>query len=1004
VPWYLWQFAEWREHDLTGGLKLVPEPFDDRKGGYVISIWDLLAPTVFGYPATLSVAGYNEGNTFFANAHSPIKGGVSGNTVGGDAFIQVQKRYRKDRDVSTLRFTYSSALLEVMDFGSGKPPWKAPYAQIVMEVDVFQDGVGYVWGLTQTALARSELGIDLHDLTDDIWVLDITGETRGQRAQVVDRTPRWQWNCETCGEAAYGFHTAKLKAPYTQDIDLSAIPHDARLTIYFSLTVRAVDPAQGETNARAFARDPLSGDELTDDGVRFEADGLTELDVPQCDQPGLAGIACLLDTGLPPASCASDVLPDPFEKQVDQARAAVDEALLETSAKKLRKLVKKIGAKLEKADRAITKRETSKRGTKPSASCAADIHAVLGSALDLVGTAICDPASGVLAFDAPSSEISEDGTSVTLHVVRVGGTSGALTASLSAARGLDGATLGLDYTLPAASVTFADGEGGPRDVTVSIVDDRAGEPDEDVTLTLAAPGGCATAGPGSSTVLTIVDDDFEDVASPDTYTVGGIVAGLSGTGLVLEERITGMQLTPGDGPFTFGYAFQDGSPYDVRVVTQPTSPNQICSLTNGAGTIANAVVTDIVVSCITPAANGSLDASFGIGGRVTTGLPASGTALALQSDGGIVVVGGLNLVRYAPDGSLDTTFGGSGTARIVFNGGLLDEALGVTVQPDDKIVVVGQTRVGTRTHMAIARFDAAGTPDTGFGIGGSTTVNPYASLPANSHNHRAYKALIQPDGKILVAGHAGLVDAMGTIRNSYAVARLNPDGSLDTSFGGDGSATASVGGGGDFAYAIGLQSDGKIVLAGRSAPDGTSTPDLGLVRFMADGRLDTDYGRGNNGTVLFDAGFGGWDEAADLVVLGDDSVVVAVQAMAGSTFTFTLVHVSSDGTIGTSSDIVSTPIGPMNDYGRAVALQADGKLVLVGQVSSATVNDFGVVRYTPDGALDPSFGTGGIVTVDFFGASDGANDVAIQPDGKIVVVGVARNGTSNGLGLARLLP
>ena len=352
------------------------------------------------------MAGYNEGNTFFANAHSPIKGGVSGNTVGGDAFIQVQKRYRKDSDVSALRFTYSSALLEVMDFGSGKPPWKAPYAQIVMEVDVFQDGVGYVWGLTQTALARSELGIDLHDLADDIWVLDITGETRGQRAQVVDRTPRWQWDCETCGEAAYGFHTAKLKAPYTQDIDLSAIPHDARLTIYFSLTVRAVDPAPGRDQRPGVRPDPLSGEELTDDGVRFEADGLTELDVPPCDQPGLAGIACLLDTGLPPASCASDVLPDAFEKQVDQARAAVDEALLETSAKKLRKLVKKIGAKLEKADRTITKRETSKRGTKPSPSCAADVHAVLGSALDLVGTAICDPASGVLAFDAPSSENS----------------------------------------------------------------------------------------------------------------------------------------------------------------------------------------------------------------------------------------------------------------------------------------------------------------------------------------------------------------------------------------------------------------------------------------------------------------------------------------------------------------------------------------------------------------------------------------------------------------------
>ena len=116
-----------------------------------------------------------------------------------------------------------------------------------MEVDVFQDGVGYVWGLSQTALARSDAGIDLTDLADDIWVLDVTGETRALKAQVVDRTARWQWDCPTCGEPAYGFHRAKLKAPYTQDVDLSAIPKDARLTLYFALTVRAVDPSQGET-------------------------------------------------------------------------------------------------------------------------------------------------------------------------------------------------------------------------------------------------------------------------------------------------------------------------------------------------------------------------------------------------------------------------------------------------------------------------------------------------------------------------------------------------------------------------------------------------------------------------------------------------------------------------------------------------------------------------------------------------------------------------------------
>ena len=89
-------------------------------------------------------------------------------------------------------------------------------------------------------------------------------------------------------------------------------------------------------------------------------------------------------------------------------------------------------------------------------------------------------------------------------------------------------------------------------------------------------------------------------------------------------------------------------------------------------------------------------------------------------------------------------------------------------------MVVGQTGALrlTKTHMAIARFNADGTPDNGmFGTGGSTTVNPYASLPANSHNHRAYKALIQPDGKTWVAGHAGLSSDGDDKEPSYAVAR-----------------------------------------------------------------------------------------------------------------------------------------------------------------------------------------------------------------------------------------
>src|SRR5262249_58069515 len=205
--------------------------------------------------------------------------------------------------------------------------------------------------------------------------------------------------------------------------------------------------------------------------------------------------------------CANDELPDTFDRQIDQARGLVSKAQAETSAKKLRKLLKSLRGKLEKADRSISKRENAKRGTKPSPACAADIHGVIGEALGLLDTAVCDPAAGVLSFGAPTYEASEAGGAATLEVVRTGGNTGRLTATVSPARGIAGATPGVDYVRPTPTVTFEDGDVGPHAITVSIVDDHAGEPDESVTLTLSSPGACGTGGAGPSTLLTTVHHD-----------------------------------------------------------------------------------------------------------------------------------------------------------------------------------------------------------------------------------------------------------------------------------------------------------------------------------------------------------------------------------------------------------------------------------------------------------------------------------------------------------------
>jgi uncharacterized delta-60 repeat protein len=102
--------------------------------------------------------------------------------------------------------------------------------------------------------------------------------------------------------------------------------------------------------------------------------------------------------------------------------------------------------------------------------------------------------------------------------------------------------------------------------------------------------------------------------------------------------------------------------------------------------------------------------------------------------------------------------------------------------------------------------------------------------------------------------------------------------------------------------------------------------------------------------------------------------------------------------------VATTAFGAGHDYARALSLQPDGRIVVAGQRSSPTVSDFGIARYHADGTLDTSFGDGGRLAVDFFGAVDGAECVQTQADGRIVVAGLARNGSSDGLGLARLVP
>ena len=255
-----------------------------------------------------------------------------------------------------------------------------------------------------------------------------------------------------------------------------------------------------------------------------------------------------------------------------------------------------------------------------------------------------------------ATRLGEANTTPAVTVTRAGGDTGAVTATITTNDGT--AVAGSDYTPLHRTVHFADGDTTPRFVQLPILNDlEQSEPDETVTIALSDPGGCATLGPLDTTTLTIRDNDQPPVDDP-TFTIGGTVTGLAGTGLVLSQL--GERITPGNGPFEFAQVLPDGFPYRVTVTSQPAEPTQICTVTNGEGTVTGSNVTDVTVDCVTPPPDIELDPTFGDDGKVTTPGVDGGQAIVVQPDGKIVTAGNDTLARYNTDGTLDETFGGTG--------------------------------------------------------------------------------------------------------------------------------------------------------------------------------------------------------------------------------------------------------------------------------------------------------------------------------------------------------
>jgi uncharacterized delta-60 repeat protein len=416
--------------------------------------------------------------------------------------------------------------------------------------------------------------------------------------------------------------------------------------------------------------------------------------------------------------------------------------------------------------------------------------------------------------------------------------------------------------------------------------------------------------------------------------------------------------------------------------------------------VAVAVIAAVLIAGATnaAAASGDLDPAYGTGGKTTVDFGGDDLvgASVLQSDGSLITVGNtapgtggddMAVSRLTPNGAPDPAFGSGGKVTIDFAGGD-DKAFAVALQPDGKIIVAGQTTGGLGgEQFAVARLTSAGALDPTFGNGGETTVDFGGSQEG------ATAALVMSGGQIVLTGFAN----PGATGQDFAAARLNADGSLDTTFGAAGKATVDFGGD-DEGLAAALTPDGHILIGGSTTASGGG--DVAVAQLNADGSLDTTFATGGKATV----DFGGSDVASSLLRDAAGRILLVGQTSAGTGGgDFAVARLSSNGaldpTFGTAGKTLVDFSGV--DRAFAAALAPDGGIIVAGGSAITGAGTYAIARLTAAGALDSAFGSGGKVTVDFGdGQGDVARAVVLQPDGKIVVSGTEGNFH---FGVARLL-
>jgi uncharacterized delta-60 repeat protein len=404
---------------------------------------------------------------------------------------------------------------------------------------------------------------------------------------------------------------------------------------------------------------------------------------------------------------------------------------------------------------------------------------------------------------------------------------------------------------------------------------------------------------------------------------------------------------------------------------------------------------------------GNLDTTFNNIGIVIQDIAGKndyGFATAIQSDGKILTAGfgfidtvtynDFVLIRYKTNGQIDSSFGTNGITRTDFFNGGNDEAMSMCIQTDGKIIVAGKSFApASAADFSIARYKSDGTLDSSFGIGGKVTTD------IAGFNDYGCCVKLQSDGKIVMTGYT-----FNGANTGLAVVRYNSNGTLDNSFDGDGIAVVYSGDVYLEGQSLAIQNDGRIVVCAttRFLP---YEYDVLVARLNANGSLDTTFDHDGILTTDFCYHDNAYSVAIQndgkIIVAGASYDTVNITMGKNLMLIRYNADGSMDNSFGTGGKVI-TEVTNQADIAYAVTIQSNGKIVTVGQ-SSDGVSNFQIIltRYNTNGSLDTTFDHDGLVTTNIASEHEFGEAIALQADGNIVIAGFINNGSNFNMFTAR---